>query len=147
MEQVLLGFIRMPPQRFGLEQVRAVLVSEAHQVRMHGALDALEHRAHPHAVERIGPRERLTEADRIAVAAREAEPEEQPVPGLEAERREDLMAQRADGYGVDDDDAVVVKTNLTVAAPELDHVRQLEVMGQHRGTRRGQTRSRRGPDR
>ena len=101
---------------------------QADDIGVHGAFDAVEHGAHPHAVERVRPRVPRSKRDSIVITVREAEPEQEPSAGVRAERRKDLVAQRAHSGRADHDHALVVKADLTLVTPELDEVSQLKVV-------------------
>ena len=119
---------------------------QADDVGVHGAFDAVEHGAHPHAVERVHPRVPRSKRDSIVIAVREAEPEQEPSAGVRAERRKDLVAQRAHSGRADQDHAFVVKADLTLVTPELERGQPVEGRGEMPfSTRRRRRCSRRGP--
>ena len=137
MLQVLLGLEGEPPQRLGVEAVRPRVIRQAHEVRVHEALDAMEHGPQPHPVERVGPLDLRPQVDGVVVTVGESEPDQEPAGGLDADRRDELAPEHTERHGADQEDALFVKPDYALVGPELEQVRQPEVeVGPHCSTRR-----------
>ena len=103
------------------------MVGQAHDVRVHDAFGAVQHDAQPHTVQGVGPRDLRLQADGVAVAVRETEPEKQPAGRLETGRGDELPPEHTKRLGAHQEDALRVEPDDAFVGPELDQVREPEL--------------------